>query len=940
MSLMKSCRLLSRLASTLRGLDTLLFLAIFLSVSISPALAQESASDRVGALRGHLSDVQTAYSDAINKPGGEAVSARIERLRLDLREKHADLIKKATSSEATLAVYRADVEATLDAVHAYENALAAGPGEQTTFWNVHSRAELEKMRGLTSKHLESLKAERLNIPPEHIPSSLEFRIREVEGWLGGLDTEIARRGSINQVQLKPIRGDLSADAARVRYAEIGSADGPVGRGQHFQRKLALQVRVRLHNAPDDASLAVLRDTLPKVTPPSVSSPAIRGPPDSAGIARNQLQTAHLDELSATMRRDPVAIAQSRARAATSRKWLNAAFKDRLVADKFGFSETSTEHLLNVRDGWQNWHDRLVVEKQALSPSAAVDLQLKEAQGRIRDIDVILEHRHLPRPPDAGGSSLSSVPDGPTPPTGPEARAFARTWNQQIAHNELSELAEIANHYRAINNVEIGESATKAFQARVSAEAQSIRAAYDETLRLQRNLLISGRGAEATESGKQLQQARKLIRSAAHELRTSLADPRFGADPVVRAATTSLADIPRPTGPPEADGLGRGLTSLERARDTIGTSARPPDMQIHSLANGEAAPGPAHRIRLAGTPPEGSGSLVIKPPADYTNLYPKNSRPQTLPDLLKDPKRAPGGVIVDAVLPLELSRRLNGLEVDVNNGAVKVSLDGSWRTVKMRPDPLLLRTAWAFVLDGRNAVIDLRPLKNSEAMWLLLQYGDSRLPQGEQKEVLQQLAGLTSVNVNDALRDTPLVLRLVAADQLMFDLLPRSPVAIEGEDSRYGLSLKELRRAFREDAGAELNKQNWQDVLFNKSILAVSQVSYEDGAELVISPRFSFNLFGVLAKGNDILRLTASERWFTDHERELSQLPQLSQLVDFAALVTLFRAAHERNIPHNLDDLIEVNMPASDAPRFILRRDRVSPDSWRRLQDSLSGKESQ
>lgn len=929
----------SRLTSILRGLNSLLFIVTLLLVAISPAHAQESASARVEALRDHLAEVQTAYSEVVNKPSGEAASVRLDQLRLDLREKLVDLIKKATSSEATLAIYRADAEATLDAVRAYEKALGTGAGEQTTFWNIYSKAELEKMRGFTQKRLDALKFERLKTLPEHVSTSLEFRIREVDGWLGNLDAEIARRGVTEQVRLKPIRSDLSAEDARVRYAEIGAADGQIGKSQQFQRKLALQVRVRLHNAPNDAALAALREAVPQTTQPAVSTVAIRGPPDSVQIAQNQLQTAHLDELKATTLRDPVAIAESRARAVTSREWLSRSLKDSPAADKFGFSETSTEHLLNIRDEWQNWYDRLVIEKHPPSASAAVDLQLKEAKIRIRDIDLILERRILPRPPDSGGSSLGVMPNDPTPPKSPELRAFSQTWNQQLAHNELTELAEIANQYRDIPNVEIGEAATKAFHARVSAEAQTIRTAYDETLRLQRTLLISGRGTEASEAGKQLLQARKLIQSAAHELRTSLADPRLSTDPVTKAATASLADIPRPNGLPEGEGLERGLIALERARDAGATSPRPPDMQIHLLADGEASAAPANRIRLVGKPPEGGGSLVIKPPAEYTNLYPKNGRMQKLPEIIKTPKLAPGGVIIDAELPTELSRRLSGLEVDLNSGVVKVVLDGSsWRTVRMRADPLLARIAWAFVLDGRSAVIDLRPLKDYEAMWLLLQYGNHRLPLSEQKEVLQRLAGLTSVNVNDALRDTPLVSQLIAADQLMFELLPRSPVAIEGEDSRYGLPLKELRRAFRADAGAELNKQNWQDVLFNKSILAISKISYEDGAELIISPHISFHLFGVMAKGNDILPLSASERWFADHERELLQLPQLSQLSDFAALVTLFRAAQERNIPHNLDDLIAVPVPASNAPRFILRKDRISTENWQRLQDSLSVKE--
>ncbi len=245
-----------------------------------------------------------------------------------------------------------------------------------------------------------------------------------------------------------------------------------------------------------------------------------------------------------------------------------------------------------------------------------------------------------------------------------------------------------------------------------------------------------------------------------------------------------------------------------------------------------------------------------------------------------------------------------------------------------------------MLDGRSAVIDLRPLQDSEVLWLVLKYSDVRPSPSERKELLQLLGSLTSVNVNDALRDTPLVSRLVVADQLMFDLLPRSVLAVQGEDSRYGLPLAGLRAAYKADAAEGLNRRNWQDVLFNKSILAVSKVHYEDGPELSITPRFSFNLFGVPAKGDDIVRLSASEKWFADHEDELRKLPQLARLSDFASLIALFRAARERNIPHNLDDLVTVEVPATDAPRFIVRRELVNPQNWHRLKLFLSSKERQ
>lgn len=921
-----------------RAFCTLIFLASFFSVALTPTLAQDSAAERTGYLREHLAEVQHAYSDALDRPAREAASVRRDRLRVDLRTKLEDLFTKATSSEATLAVYRADAEATLEAVHAYERALSAGPGEGTTLWNVLSMEDIVRMRGLALTRLNALRAERLHLPPKDVPTSLEFRIREVEGWLQSLEAEATRRTGGGQVRLKPIRGELSADEARVKYPEIGVADGQAGREQVFKRQLALQVNLRQHNAPGDAALAALRDSLPNVRAPLSAPASTRGPPASDAAARDQLRAAHFDELNAVTRRDAVAIARSRARAATTREWLRLTQAKR-PADKLGLTETSTEHLQELRDGWQKWHARLIVEQQSLPPNASVELQIKEAEGRIRDIDAIIERRLLPRPPPDGGDfGPSPAPEGPPPSKGPAGRAFEKSWERQLTYNELTELGKMANESRG-PNVEVNEAAAKAFRTRVNAEAQSIRAAYDETIQLQRKLLISGRGPEALESGRQLRQARTLIQTAAEELRTSLADPAFRGDPAVGSAKSLLSDIPRPTSPAVTDAYGPGLTALESARDTAEASIRPANLEIHSVAGNESSPGPAYRISLP-VKPEAAPNPIITRPADYTNLYPKNSRQQSIRDWLRDPKRAPGGIIVDATLPAELASRLKGLEVDTNSGEVKVSLDGSWRRLRRSPDPLLARTAWAFALDGRTAIIDLRPLQDSEVLWLVLQYSDSRPSPSEQKEVLRLLGSLTSVNVNDALRDTPLVSQLVVADQLMFDLLPRSVVAIQGEDTRYGLPLKELRAAFSADAAEELNKRNWQDVLFNKSILAVSKVEFEDGPELIITPRFSFNLFGVPAKGDDILRLSASERWFAEHESELRKLPQLARLADFAALVALFRAARDGNVPHNLDDLVTVDVPAPDAPRFILRRDWVSPDNWKRLKEFLSGKERQ
>lgn len=914
----------------LKILSTLLFAAIVL-VGRSTAPAQESARDRTNSLRIHLSQVEDAYAESLaGESASQAATIKVDRLRLDLRIKLEMLFRRSTSSEAAVAVYRADAESTLDGIRAYEKALGEGAGEETTFINVLSDQEIQGMRGLLRARLDALNAARLNTPQQHLSTSLEFRYRELDGWVRGLDKEIARRARTGQAELKPIRSGILAEDARSRYPAVKIADG-IGREQNFQQRLALQVNSRLHTAPDDASLKVMRDELPKLKNPDLVSQTARGPPPTVEEGLARIRSAQFDELTAVTRRDPVAIAKARAKLAANREWLRLASEDRPITSELVLSETSTEELLNLREGWQNWQANLMVEQQSPSHNASVDFQIKEARGRIGELDAIIERRLL-RPPPEGGD-FSAIAKGTGTPSTPRLRAFGRTWDRQLSHNELTELTKLSNDPTPVPDPGLREAAGKAVRARITAEAKAIREAYGETLRLEREVLISGRGRAARESGEQIRRARNLIQSGAEDLRASLADPVFANDLEVSKLVKSLSDIP-PTKPGAgANSLDRGLIALENARDAEKIAVQPRDIEIQAVANSKAPVEPAYRITLPPMPADEGPNPLIKRPIDYGGLY--GGRRQTLIETLKDLKRAPGGVIVDAKLPTQLAGRLKSLEVDVSTGAVKVLLDDSWRTLKTREDPLLARSAWAFVSDEQIAVIDLRPLEHTEALWLFLQYGDRRLPPGESALIVQQVGRLTSVNVNDALRDTSLVPQLIAADQLMFDLLPRRAFAVEGEDERYGLPLRDLRLAFRADAGAELNRPNWQDVLFNKSLLTVSEVSYEEGPQLILSPKLSFNLFGVPARGPDAIRLPNSEHWFAVHEEQLKALEQLRPLCEFATLVALFRSAKERGIPHNLDDLIEVPSPPFNAPRFIVRRDRVGQQKWEQLKSSLT-----
>ena len=906
-----------------------LLLAALVLLASPQAFAQDSARDRVTALRGHLAEVESTYADSLAEPANQAATIKVDRLRVDLRTKLEMLFRKSTSSEAALAVYHADAESTLDAIRAYEQALGGTGGEQTTFMNVLSDAELPKIRDLVRTRVEALKIQRLNTPD--VSLALEFRIRELDGWGRSLDFEVARRKTIGQIELKSIRTDVTAEAARAKYPSIGKADG-IGREPNFQKRLALQVNLRLHTAPQDASLAVLRDAIPKTTSPSIPSAPARGPPTSVDDALTQFRAAQFDELSAISRRDAPAIARARAKLKVSREWVRRALPDSQITDGLDFSDTSADLIL--RERWQNWYAALGAEQKPGMSSASVDFELNEAKSQLKELTAKLERKLIIPPPEGGDfNTSSSGTDPPQPPSTPEARALNREWDRRLAYEESSELVKLSNEPRNIPDIELKKAATDAVHTRIKAEAAAIRTAYDETPQLRRQVLISGRGKTALEAATRINEAHELIQSAAQDLRTFLADPAFANNSEMTKVRSLLADIPPPKAGGGTNNLERGLIAFEKAHDATTVAAQPRGMVIQAVSNSTVVADPAYRITLA-PQAETISNPLIKRPVDYDSLY---KRRQTLPEMLKDPKRAPGGVIIDAKLPPDLARSLKRLEVNVNTGAIRVQLDESWQALAVREDPLLARLAWAFVQDEQIAVIDLRPLDNTEALWLVLQYAKSGLPKSEREDLLQQLARLTSVNVNNALRDTPLVPQLIAADQLMFDLLPRNAVAIQGEDSRYGLRLDELRSAFRTDAREQLNRPNWQDVLFNKSLLTVSQIDYHPGPKLVLSPKFSFFLFGVTADGLEAIRLNKSENWFASHEQDLKLLEQLRPLSEFATLVTLFRGANERKIPHNLDDLIAVPTPESTAARFIIRRDRIG-ENWHQIHNSLSGRE--
>jgi hypothetical protein len=818
----------------------------------------------------------------------------------------------------------------LDSIRAYEIAVPAGPGESTTFWNVLPALELRQFRDAAQSQLESLRNNLRNLPPDQAPLALVARGQEVSGWVAALDSELDRRRTGNdQIRLKPIRGDLSADQARRDYALIERFDGS-GRESNFQQKLDVQIEMRLHAAPQDATLLELRTAVPKPDAGVLTSESARGPPSTPAEAQVQLRSALLDEFRAVSRRDAVGAARVRARVSLLRRFIGVS-SGTPAGDSFGYAALPSEDVLALRTGWSGWLFQLERESLARPGQTSIVEEQQEAGARLEELTRILEARHMPSASDTANPEFLA---SEASETSPELAALKASWGRELAYRELTELGLARNRFRPITSMELSEEYSRAAEEMSTAATDVLRNAWNDVRALGQEVLVNGRGPSAAARGFELLTARRSIMAAAAELRVEISDSTLVTSAPIRAKLQArLQDIPAPTSA-NPTSLSDALVALERAR----AASTPAGGNIEVRAVTGRAGGETQRIEL-GRP--SSSVRLVEPPKSYDSLYPKSGTPKTLPEILRDPRQAPGGVVLSAGLPSDVADRITAVKIDVRTGEILVRFDGGWKVAFLPRDPTLAKIAWGFVSDGRPAAIDLRPLEPAEAAWLLAAFGDVRLSRSEQVERIQLLSSIMSVNLHDALARTEIAESFVAADQLMFDLIPASPERLEGEDSKFGLDLRGLRRAYRADAGAELNRPGWQNVLFQKSILAVERTDCTVGPELNITPRFSFHLFGVSARGDDPpLKLAATERWFAEHEAAIRAVPQLSRVAAFTAMTALFRAVRDRNIENNFEELIAVVTPEAQTARFLARMDRIGRENWVTLKNTLGRREAQ
>src|SRR5262249_13064950 len=87
------------------------------------------------------------------------------------------------------------------------------------------------------------------------------------------------------------------------------------------------------------------------------------------------------------------------------------------------------------------------------------------------------------------------------------------------------------------------------------------------------------------------------------------------------------------------------------------------------------------------------------------------------DFEANPIKAPGGVVVDTLLPQNEAGQLKGVSYEPRSHHFRLWIGNQWFTVEPEVRPEIARAALAFVLDGRVAAVDIGSFTVDVRVWL-------------------------------------------------------------------------------------------------------------------------------------------------------------------------------------------------------------------------------
>jgi len=910
----------------------------------------------------------------------------IKELRGDLKKNIVSLIKNSTDSESIIAINKAKVESTLGSLNTYESFLGKPGGVLTNELNILSRNELDMLLNDTKNYLVSLEKSIAKYNNAEIPTQLLMRKKEIMGWHDAFKTEIKSRKG-NKIQLIKIDKNLSSKYIDTIKPYIDKVDGP-GKIRYFTNKLKLQIEIRLSRSPNDAGLMSLKNNFSKSN--SYKIIPKRGPPSSWGEpvkdVVGQIREAAYAEQNGIIVRDRIGAVKAKAQMDVYGQWLKIAYgiKGEKTLNSFIFMES--DDLIKLKKGYNQWLIALEKEKTIKIGDPQIDIEIKEAHQKIAKIDMELKQRHLypqkrtsyllfsrsnnpgsgPNNPGSGPNNPGSGPNnsgsGPNNSgSGPNNSGFGKeksnlrkteitrksptinqsssietsikqnykdisvhSDNQSIKMNPfrktikprpppdvgISYFDYVLKRGPPLNELKIFESKMEYYIGKIEAIElrklidrpspilnHTLKKVYNDNIAklklIENDILIHGRGT----------------------------DGQYAIDSIVKSQQAITSKINKST-------INSSKANIIIAENAIR------DMKYGSRLSFFSQPNSiqenkteiySDKVRLTNN---SKLRKTIQRPINFQKLFPIDEKwTKSYKGLIKDIRKAPGGIIIDVALGTTFLKSIEKVYFDIFENTISMLVDDKWKTVYPHLDLTTIRQAWALVRDDqRVATIDLRPLSAEEKQWLIEPlFFKNKIELIHILKNQQILENLIGVNLHPALIDTQIGEELIIADQVIFDLLPARHVRIEGENKYKGIDIKKLREAYLKDFYNHIKAPPSNQRAMYKSIISVREVIIEVNENINIETNLDFAIYLIpnFKSNSNYRKLKNSSQWFEDNKKILKEnIPSLKKLSIFSSYIALFRSIISQKIQNNLNDLIYIPAEYHETPQYLYSKSNI------------------
>lgn len=951
---------LTRLSITNHSLSIAAFLFLWLFLNNNLCIGADagslnkfdtiSVSSKVAELRYEALQAQREYVSSLIVPKGEiSASDYLDVLRSDLKRSILELVRNG-GSEVEIAIKRSVVEFWLNVVNSYEIAFGIKLDFLTTRWNLFSMEELSKVEDSLKVERGKLTESMSKLPSNHVPSSTLGRLQDIRTEMIAIQLEKTfRQGEAKRPA--PSISDLTIEQAEDKFPSLRLDH--TSREKLAERLLLYEIEYRQVWNPEDYNLkAVAKDIRegphksallsrfefrlhPDSWPTRTSfhdyessknthSDSPLPPPEGDSI--QELSKLAKSELDATRRGDARGRAEARAKAAIHGEFIQVLSGDNVQnAQQLALASMPDEELESLLKDYQDWEKSLIEAKSKTTAANWFgEIELQKTGKYVQAI--ITEKEARSPPPDIAGfhgpEQIKKVLEN-FEAANVEAQTYKDQAELKLERERLLNLQLEYDLPRKTPDTTLEES-IEIQKARVlKSEADLLNKTLLKIEKLISSNLQNGRSDYGHFSAKLTLGARDMLRGQAQALNFRIANQarksQHAAEILVGTTLHPKLLAPPPVGLSyDANRTSEILFRLNSAEGILANPRAPP---IIIDISKNVPEGPIRAQAAISRSFESNSSVTISAMNDFDRLYHRGEA-ETLDDLVKNIRHAPGGVIVDTKINQKDRQRLTSAKFDSKTGNLVIRVDGKWRVSSLHLTSQDARAALGFVMDGRVAAIDLRSPPSQESQKSLIMMTDSNrfLVQTptQYKELAAELNQLTVVNLHPALVDTSIGIDLIGADEIIFQALQTGPI-FQASDSRFhGINVEELRRTLTDELranGLGLAAGNL------KSILSVSNPRLSlIGNEVQINFSLRFDVFYIYDNQESPVHLRRVSGWFKHHEKDLiAALPQLQKLLTFASTVTVFQPIIENAIPDELLSLLaETEDTVIFTPRFLCR----------------------